>query len=204
MAAKLTRLTHKIAIQLHLVAESWTICSSRSRQPVRKLLDTPSCTSIPPYVLIACVKHRGSFNLPASSVLSCFLRWSSFDKIEKISLWTSCKVGLTLPLCVNFMNSQRTHEVVFAINFADWLVSLLGFITTCFNMRWVPHPTNEEGTAHFHRNPIIEMLRVSVCLSVPLLIKLSQLTSQTLTNFNEIRYEQHATENPHIFVLTED
>jgi hypothetical protein len=42
MAAKLTRRTHKIAIQLHLVADSCTICSSRSRQPVRKLLDTPS------------------------------------------------------------------------------------------------------------------------------------------------------------------
>jgi len=42
MAAKLTRLTHKIAIQLHLVAESCTICSSRSRWPVRKFLDTPS------------------------------------------------------------------------------------------------------------------------------------------------------------------
>jgi hypothetical protein len=40
--AKLTRLTHKIATQLHLVAESCTICSSRSRRPVRKLLDTPS------------------------------------------------------------------------------------------------------------------------------------------------------------------
>jgi hypothetical protein len=38
MAAKLTRLTHKIAIQLHLVAESCTIYSSRSRRPVRKLL----------------------------------------------------------------------------------------------------------------------------------------------------------------------
>jgi hypothetical protein len=32
MAAKFTKLTHKIAIQLHLVAESCTICSSRSRQ----------------------------------------------------------------------------------------------------------------------------------------------------------------------------
>jgi hypothetical protein len=41
MAANPTRLTHKIAIQLHLVAESCTICSSRSRRPVRKLLDTP-------------------------------------------------------------------------------------------------------------------------------------------------------------------
>jgi hypothetical protein len=42
MAANLTGVTHKIAIQLHLVAESCTICSSRSRRPVRKLLDTPS------------------------------------------------------------------------------------------------------------------------------------------------------------------
>jgi hypothetical protein len=42
VATKLTGLTHKIAIQLHLVAESCTICSSRSRRPVRKLLDTPS------------------------------------------------------------------------------------------------------------------------------------------------------------------
>jgi hypothetical protein len=42
MAAKPTRLTHKIAIQLHLVAESCTICSSRSRRQVRKLLNTRS------------------------------------------------------------------------------------------------------------------------------------------------------------------
>jgi hypothetical protein len=42
MAAKLTRLTHKIAMQLHLVAES---CTSRSRRPVRELLDTPSYIS---------------------------------------------------------------------------------------------------------------------------------------------------------------
>jgi hypothetical protein len=40
MAVKLTRLTHKMAIQLHLVAEICTICSSRSRRPFRKLLDT--------------------------------------------------------------------------------------------------------------------------------------------------------------------
>jgi hypothetical protein len=46
MAAKFTRLTHKVAIQLHLVAERCTICSSRSRRPVRKLLDTPSYSPI--------------------------------------------------------------------------------------------------------------------------------------------------------------
>jgi hypothetical protein len=42
MVAKLTRLTQKIAIQLHPMAESCTICSSRSKQPVRKLWNTPS------------------------------------------------------------------------------------------------------------------------------------------------------------------
>jgi hypothetical protein len=42
MAVKLIRLTHEIAIQLHLVAGSCTICSPRSTRPVRKLLDTPS------------------------------------------------------------------------------------------------------------------------------------------------------------------
>jgi len=36
MAAKLTVLTHKIGIQLHLVAESCIIYSCRSRWPVRK------------------------------------------------------------------------------------------------------------------------------------------------------------------------
>jgi len=41
MAAKPTRLTHKTAIQLHPMAKSCTICSSCSRQPVWKLLDTP-------------------------------------------------------------------------------------------------------------------------------------------------------------------
>jgi hypothetical protein len=42
MVTTLTTLTHTIAIQLHVVAESCTICSSHSRRPVRKLLDTPS------------------------------------------------------------------------------------------------------------------------------------------------------------------
>jgi hypothetical protein len=52
MAANLTRLTHKITIQLHLVAESCTICSSRSKRPVRKLLDTPSYTLSSLYVSV--------------------------------------------------------------------------------------------------------------------------------------------------------
>jgi hypothetical protein len=42
MAAKLTRLTHEIAIQLYLVAESCAIHSSRSRRPDQEILDTTS------------------------------------------------------------------------------------------------------------------------------------------------------------------
>jgi hypothetical protein len=41
MVAKLIRLSHKILIQLQLVAECHTICSSHSGWPVQKLLDTP-------------------------------------------------------------------------------------------------------------------------------------------------------------------
>jgi hypothetical protein len=38
-------MTHKIAIQLHLIAESCNICSSHFRRPVRKLLVYP-CVSV--------------------------------------------------------------------------------------------------------------------------------------------------------------
>jgi hypothetical protein len=60
MAAKLTRLAHKIAIQLRLVAESCTICSSRSSWPVRELLDTHTCVHMcvsGDRVLLPFVKH---------------------------------------------------------------------------------------------------------------------------------------------------
>jgi len=48
MAAKLTRLTYKMAVKPHLVVQSCTICSSRSRRQVRKLLDAPS------YIFFSC------------------------------------------------------------------------------------------------------------------------------------------------------
>jgi hypothetical protein len=44
----------KIAIQLHPVTESCIICSSRSRRPVRKLLDTPSCDSTIRHIFSRC------------------------------------------------------------------------------------------------------------------------------------------------------
>jgi hypothetical protein len=49
MAAKLTRLTNKIAIQLRLMAESYSICSSRSWRTVQKLLGTLSYKFIEPF-----------------------------------------------------------------------------------------------------------------------------------------------------------
>jgi len=65
MVAKLTTPTHEIAIQLRLVAESSTTCSSRSGRPVRKLLDTPSymqeclkVTEVENYSLIGNVKYK--------------------------------------------------------------------------------------------------------------------------------------------------
>jgi len=42
MATKLTRLTHKIVMQLYVVAQSYTVCSYGSRRPVRKLLNISS------------------------------------------------------------------------------------------------------------------------------------------------------------------
>jgi hypothetical protein len=68
MASKLTKLAQKIAIQLHLVAESYTIYSSRSRWPVRKLLDTTSYSVIS---LLFLGFERNIINLP--NVMSLLL-----------------------------------------------------------------------------------------------------------------------------------
>jgi hypothetical protein len=57
MAAKLTRMTHKIAIQLHLAAESCTVSSSRSRWPVRKLLNTPSHATLEVFTAMKIQSH---------------------------------------------------------------------------------------------------------------------------------------------------
>jgi hypothetical protein len=71
MAAKLGRVTHKIATQLHLVAESCTLWSSRSRRPVRKLLDTPSYS-----------RHKAP--IPIHSAKS-----SRFIKLQQQKMWVT-------------------------------------------------------------------------------------------------------------------
>jgi hypothetical protein len=75
MVAKLTRLAHKIAVQLHLVTESCTICSCLSRRPVRKLLDTFS------YVIFySCLCRRDRY-------LACFVVY-----VLEIFIQTSCAI----------------------------------------------------------------------------------------------------------------
>jgi hypothetical protein len=69
VAAKLTRLTHKIAIQLHLVAESCTISTSRSRRPVRRLLDTSSFTY--DFIMPCCYLIVGTSGAFPCSISKC-------------------------------------------------------------------------------------------------------------------------------------
>jgi hypothetical protein len=89
MAAKLTRLTHKVAIRLHLVAENFTICSSRSRRPVRKLLDTPSYTS------------------PICQVVTLFEVWSVFV----FTIYNQFRI-VTNDLHLNFIIITRFENVI--------------------------------------------------------------------------------------------
>jgi hypothetical protein len=89
MAAKLTRLTHKIAIQLHLVAESFTICNSRSRRPVPKLLIHPR--KLKPLSLNVWAFIMWSFlliKMYMKNICSC----------ERINIYVKCIVNLWIYL----------------------------------------------------------------------------------------------------------
>jgi hypothetical protein len=104
MAAKVTRLTRRIAIQLHLVAESYTICGSRSRRPFRKLLDTPSyCNTVhlPTSLEVYRVKLCMHFSLPQCvlhSPLISFLDLITLEACdEKYKLWSCSLCSLPYP-----------------------------------------------------------------------------------------------------------
>jgi hypothetical protein len=79
MATKLTRLTHKIAIQLLLVAKSYTIFSSLSRRPVQKLLDTPSY-SLPNLCDVR--EHLSDIELWLSTGGDCKQEGGKYTKVE--------------------------------------------------------------------------------------------------------------------------
>jgi hypothetical protein len=79
MSAEHTRLTHRIAIQLYLVAESYTICSSRPRRPVEKLLDTPSYSHICPPTNLKRSKVLLQFHLYKWPTASVRRHWNLDD-----------------------------------------------------------------------------------------------------------------------------
>jgi hypothetical protein len=83
MAAKLTRLTHKIVIQLHPVAENCAICSSNSRWTARKLLDTPSYA-----FLISAM--RGT--CPAYGILLDFMTLIIFGEAYRLRISPLCSL----------------------------------------------------------------------------------------------------------------
>jgi hypothetical protein len=86
IVAKLTRLTHKIVILLHLVAESCTICSSHSMWPVRKLLDTPSYGS---FKLHRCYFPYGKVTESCEKKLVChfYLTYKCVTLLPASSIW---------------------------------------------------------------------------------------------------------------------
>jgi hypothetical protein len=118
MAAKLTRLTHKITIELHLMTESCTICSSRSRRTVRKLLDTPSYTSLQsngpctfPFLLhqqILLPKSLDTFHLYSSIKQSA--NWKSPMQNEK-RIALRVKVKVKLFLCLTKHHARKAYWV---------------------------------------------------------------------------------------------
>jgi hypothetical protein len=100
IALKLTRLTYKIAIQLDLVAESYTICSSRSRRPVRKLLHTLLYTGAPAHTHSHqhSNDHTHQCNLSKPTMGKLFLLISVFFCALRCHLLTEVKVKVFLYL----------------------------------------------------------------------------------------------------------
>jgi hypothetical protein len=126
MAAKLTRLIHKITIQVHLVVESYTICSSRSRRPVRKLLDTPSYATSRKLVLTQMVKIFVVFVelkrfITGNPKLDPIL--SHLNRGHALKLYLSkIRFNIILPSmpgCVNWFLPLRFSDQIFYICFTS-------------------------------------------------------------------------------------
>jgi hypothetical protein len=119
MAVKLTRMTHKIAIQLHLVVKSFTTWSSRSRWPVRKLLDT----------LVLCFKAYGICH--TSSHTHLHDHWSS--EVMNHGGETKCGRDLT---------DQTVHRRTCVIITRQWQlrIFLLIFYSHAYTL-WIYTPS---------------------------------------------------------------
>jgi hypothetical protein len=99
MAEKFNRPNHKIAIQLHIVAENCTSCSSFSRRPVRKLMDTPSyMAGSLSHSLSSALYHRLAY---VRSLIAVFI-------INVIRLWceTILYTSRSVKTCESFRNTE--------------------------------------------------------------------------------------------------
>jgi hypothetical protein len=142
MAAKLTRLTHKIEVQLHPVAESCTTCSSRSRRPVRKLLVTPS------YIFVAYQKLFTS----GSQVIPHFYGTRRFITMSTTVFPSTPRSSeSSLP----FMSSNQNFVCIFH-------VSHEGYIPRSFHLPWFDHP-NDIWLSVQVKKLIIMQLSASPC-----------------------------------------
>jgi hypothetical protein len=122
MAAQLTRLTHKIAILLHLVAESFTTCSSRSRQPVRKLLDTPSYMQYPCNIAHQTSRWSNMYKVKSQRLTKCrahhrgvaIFQWDSCIKTSRFMKKISEQKILALPITL-LLNSVFQLNILCSI-----------------------------------------------------------------------------------------
>jgi hypothetical protein len=178
MAAKLNRLTHKIAIQLHLLAESCTICSSRSRQPVRKLLDTPLYVFIAWYLdmhrnnftfkmrtkgqQLGKTRHKGELSSHSVVLQHCD------DTLPQCRFWACVQTEVLLACCAELADFHETLHKWHAIGdkpnryhaleisiFSDWIMAAV---------RTRQHYSDPEFTS------FCGCLCLSVCLSACLSI----------------------------------
>jgi hypothetical protein len=106
VAAKFTRLTHKIAIQLHIFAENCTICSSLSRRPVRKRLDTPSYlfTYLLTYSVVQDIPWKADSQSTCQTV-ACFL----YGTRRFITIFTKASHWIPITLRSILMLSSHLH-----------------------------------------------------------------------------------------------
>jgi hypothetical protein len=115
MAVKVTGLSHKIAIQLHLVAESSTVCSSRSRWSIWKLFDTVSYTVILKFLL---ADFCGSYPRVQASSSSRYIT-------SAVDAWSLITLRLNLPSHQGLCNFLLYTCSLGFVNFTICFVTLV-------------------------------------------------------------------------------
>jgi len=116
MAAKVTRLTHKIAIQLHPVAENCTVSSSGSMRPIQKILDT--CSYIAHFSSIQEFLVNFSLSLAHFFWGLTFRLWKEEEEVVKSkNSALSCQLRNHI---APGMNLGESIIIIFCLHFYIW------------------------------------------------------------------------------------